>query len=97
MFNTEISHINLNTTKQNGQVNILKDETKDGKIRPWKEKKENNLKMASSYLDASIKNKAARVYQCAKILQFKVTPQGKKLAHAWFCKVRLCPMCNWRR
>lgn len=97
MFNTEISHINLNTAKQDEQVNILKDETKDGKIRPWKEKKENNLKMASSYLDASIRNKAVRVYQCAKILQFKVTPQGKKLAHAWFCKVRLCPMCNWRR
>ncbi|WP_137842868.1 protein rep [Bacillus sp. 2SH] len=97
MFNTKLSHINPSTNEQKWQVNILKDETKDGKIRPWKKKKENNLKMASSYLDASIRNKAVRVYQCARVLQFQVTPQGKKLAHAWFCKVRLCPMCNWRR
>ncbi|HDR6245767.1 TPA: protein rep [Bacillus cereus] len=97
MFNAKLSHININTNKPNGQEEILKDETKNGKIRPWKEKKENNLKVASSYFDASIKSKAVRVYQCAKILQFQVAPQGKKLAHAWFCKVRLCPMCNWRR
>ncbi|MGU3443661.1 protein rep [Bacillus cereus] len=79
------------------QVQILKDKTKSGKIRPWKEKKTNNLRVASSYLDASLKNKAVRVSQCANILQFQVTQQGQKLAHTWFCKVRLCPMCNWRR
>ncbi|MED2776873.1 protein rep [Bacillus thuringiensis] len=97
MLNANLSHIKVTTLEQEWQVKILKDETKNGKIRPWKEKKENNLKVASSYLDASIKNKADRVFQCANILQFQVTSQGKKLAHAWFCKVRLCPMCNWRR
>ncbi|SPT76072.1 Uncharacterised protein [Bacillus cereus] len=86
MLNANISHVKINTNEQEWQGNILKDETKNGKIRPWKEKKENNLKVASSYLDASIRNKADRVFQCAKILQFQVTPQGKNLRTLGFVK-----------
>lgn len=35
---------------------------------------------------------------CADHLEFKRADDGSlKLYRAWFCKDRLCPMCNWRR
>lgn len=38
------------------------------------------------------------VRECAKMLEFKPTADGGlKLVSAWFCKDRLCPVCNWRR
>lgn len=77
------------------QVIFLNEETK--KSNPWKEKKKRNFSVASSYGDAFLKNKATRMNMCANVLQFKMTSSGRKLAYAWFCKVRLCPMCNWRR
>lgn len=42
--------------------------------------------------------RSQRVDGCAEVLEFKVSQSGKlKLDKAWFCKDRLCPMCNWRR
>jgi plasmid rolling circle replication initiator protein Rep len=44
-----------------------------------------------------------RVEQCAQVLEFTRSPltdnaQRKlKLAGAWFCRVRHCPVCQWRR
>lgn len=35
--------------------------------------------------------------ECANVLFFKQTGDKLKLFQAYFCKVRLCPMCNWRR
>jgi len=41
---------------------------------------------------------AARLRQCAEHLTFAVKPDGKKtLINTWFCRVRLCPVCTWRR
>lgn len=39
------------------------------------------------------------VARCADVLGFEVCPggHGKRLIRAWFCRVRLCPMCMWRR
>ena len=35
---------------------------------------------------------------CATVLQFKKdTEQKRKLHQAYFCQLRLCPVCNWRR
>ena len=39
-----------------------------------------------------------RLANCGSFLEFSPTVSGdKKLVNANFCKVRLCPMCNWRR
>ncbi|GAB5783196.1 hypothetical protein JMUB7526_28640 [Staphylococcus aureus] len=36
--------------------------------------------------------------QCGNILEFKPTDEGYlKLHKTWFCKSKLCPVCNWRR
>lgn len=42
--------------------------------------------------------KSEKMYRCGSTLEFAVDAEGnKKLFQAWFCKDRLCPMCNWRR
>ena len=41
--------------------------------------------------------KAARLKECATFLQFAADGQQMKLHRANFCRVRLCPMCSWRR
>ena len=43
--------------------------------------------------------KASRVKDCANVLEYKqsIETGERKLYRVWFCKSRLCPMCNWRR
>ena len=70
---------------------------KNGKRQPWRQKKIENLKYAN-YLQILKFKKAYRVHECAEKLAFAVDSNGKKkLYQAWFCKSRLCPMCQWRR
>ena len=47
---------------------------------------------AAEYLD-----KARRLQSCAQWAEFEQLPQGLRLHDASFCRVRLCPMCQWRR
>lgn len=53
--------------------------------------------MAEHYGEAGLNKKAERMQQCADTLLFKKSAEKLKLFQAYFCKVRLCPMCNWRR
>lgn len=76
---------------------ILVDKTKSGKERDWKGKKKRSLLTADHFEVAGLHNKAERMKDCATQLVFKHTGDALKLYQAWFCKVRLCPMCNWRR
>ena len=70
---------------------------KNGKRQPWRQKKIENLKYAN-YLQILKFKKSHRVHGCAEKLAFAVDSNGKKkLYQAWFCKSRLCPMCQWRR
>lgn len=43
--------------------------------------------------------KARRVRDCSPLLGFVSDPDtgAKRLKTAWFCRVRLCPVCQWRR
>src|SRR5699024_6521852 len=43
--------------------------------------------------------KAESIKDCADVLKNKVIYETgeKTLYRVWFCKSRLCPMCNWRR
>lgn len=84
---------------------ILEDVSQTGKPRRWKEHKENNLRLAELYREANKQFprliSAARLWdmeQCANSLEFIRYQDGtKKLKQAYFCRNRLCPMCQWRR
>src|SRR5699024_12370172 len=69
-----------------------------GKIRPWREKKMANVDYFELLHILEFK-KAERVKDCAEVLEYKVSYETgeKTLYRVWFCKSRLCPMCNWRR
>src|SRR5699024_4112090 len=77
---------------------VLIDKTKSGKIRPWREKKMANEDDLELFHLLEFK-KAERVKDCAEVLEYKVSNETaeKTLYRVWFCKSRLCPMCNWRR
>jgi plasmid rolling circle replication initiator protein Rep len=77
---------------------ILKDINKNGKDNNWKGRKEDNLNLAQSYKRLGFK-KYYRVADCSTFLEFRyfLDTGEKKLNRANFCKVRLCPMCSWRR
>lgn len=89
------NHTKSNHENQDNQ--ILRDLTKTGKERPWKEKKVANVSYAELLEILKIK-KAENVRQCGNVLEFKATDEGYlKLYKTWFCKSKLCPVCNWRR
>jgi len=82
---------------KNQDNEILKDYTKSGKVRPWQEKKMGNVTYAELLEILKIK-KAENVRHCGHVLEFKATDEGYlKLYKTWFCKSKLCPVCNWRR
>lgn len=76
---------------------VLHDYRADGRReRPWARYKIINQYYALAYDDINPK-KADRLRNCATFLKFKVGDGGMKLHEANFCRVRLCPICAWRR
>lgn len=90
-----------NTPAQGRQVidsaDILHDETRTGREVPWHSHKANAI--ALSYpMEETDPAAAWRMRRCADRLSFTKDEAGKlKLKQAYFCRVRLCPMCQWRR
>lgn len=79
-------------------VEILSDKNSEGKERDWKGKKKRSLLMAQHHEAVEeLAKKAERMYDCGNYLVFKMKHGRLKLYQAYFCKARLCPMCNWRR
>lgn len=78
---------------------ILQDRTKQGKERPWRKHKQEAEELRESYNRLGMEDKAARVAQCGCRLVFREcqSGHGKRLVAGYFCQVRLCPMCAWRR
>src|SRR5699024_1903104 len=71
---------------ENQDNKTLKDLTKSGKQRPWREKKIDNVSYADILEILKIK-KAFNVKQCGNVLEFKPTDEGYlKLHKTWFCK-----------
>ena len=86
----------MTSNNYNTDLEILQD-TKNGKDNNWKERKESTLDLAASYKRIG-SNKYYRVLDCSTFLEFRLTiVNDLKLTNANFCKVRLCPMCSWRR
>lgn len=84
-------------TLRKSTVEILSDKNGQGKERDWKGKKKKSVLMADHFGYAGLENKSKRMRECADLLVFRKSDDRLKLYQAWFCKVRLCPMCNWRR
>lgn len=78
--------------------NVLQDKSATGKERPWRDKKLQNTLLAMAY-DTIDPSKATRLRSCADVLTFVQALTGGKriLKSANFCRVRLCPVCTWRR
>ena len=77
---------------------VLIDVNDNGKIINWREKKLTTLDLAESYKRLGFDSKHYRVKECGTYLEFKkLKDSSMKLNQANFCKVRLCPMCSWRR
>lgn len=97
------------TSALNGQP--LVDRSLTGKVRPWRQHKQEARTLATVYellADQDPVNaarwldKSRRVMDCAPWTEFELhEDQGAgeymTLHKASFCRVRLCPMCQWRR
>lgn len=82
---------------KNQELKPFKDKDKNGKDRKWKERKFANIDLAASLERLGYRN-FNNVYECAEVLKFREQEDGSlKLFQTWFCKKKLCPICNWRR
>lgn len=81
------------------QEQVLLDKNKKGEDRKWRERKIMSLKLADIFDDLGYKKTLVeRVQICGDVLRFIKCEDGSlKLYQAYFCKNKLCPMCNWRR
>lgn len=76
---------------------VLVDKSTTGKSRPWAVHKLSNTYVALAYNDVDPR-KSERMRDCANWLSFVRKEDGTmKLHDARFCRVRLCPICQWRR
>ena len=78
---------------------ILVDRSSTGKVRPWKKRKTQSQLLAESYSRLEMEKRSVRVNECGSLLEFARCPEGHetRLVRAYFCRDRLCPMCQWRR
>lgn len=87
---------------QNDPDFVLLSEISD-KDRPWDRHKRNSLRIAHSLQLGNLDRLSERILDCAKYLEFcYVSSRNElelelKLFNTRFCRVRLCPICNWRR
>ena len=105
-----LSNCNTNNNNENeileiGTGEILSDKRPNGEEKPWKKHKMNSLKLHGLYEKALIKdndliteNRLQSLEQCGDNLLFSVNDKNeKRLKGANFCRIRTCPMCNWRK
>lgn len=93
-------NVNLELITKTGEV--LQDFSSTGKERPWQLHKQENLRLAEIYKLADEKlitdSRLFDLEHCGDTLVFVKNERGEqRLQHANFCRVRLCPMCQWRR
>lgn len=85
----------------------LVDRAPSGRVRPWRVHHRDGLLLSDVYFAmaetgaegaAKWADKALRLEQCASWAEFRKLPDGSLRLHdTSFCRVRLCPMCQWRR
>jgi plasmid rolling circle replication initiator protein Rep len=71
--------------------------------KPWDKHRGNADKVSVYYSGSEFQDYSDRVYYCSEFLDFRLTPDQRdglmklKLDSARFCRVRHCPVCQWRR
>jgi plasmid rolling circle replication initiator protein Rep len=79
----------------------LTDLNSSGKERPWRKHKLESLVISGAYsLILELKRYGEQMASCGNYLLHGVCPHGehgKRLIEAYFCKSRLCVMCQWRK
>lgn len=71
--------------------------------RPWDKHRSNADVVAHHYQAGGMDRYAERVSFCSQLLDFKLVPEQNKgglrlkLSSAFFCRVRHCCVCQWRR
>lgn len=74
------------------------DKNSKGKDKKWKQRKLNNIALGEDFKKLQIEKVSNNVFSCAERLEYKVNTDGSlSLNKVWFCKNKLCPICNWRR
>jgi plasmid rolling circle replication initiator protein Rep len=67
----------------------------------WDKHKANNDRVANHYAGSEFQGYSQRMTFCSELLEFKIVAgekrSGLKLSGARFCRVRHCPICQWRR
>lgn len=97
----------VKTDIKNTDVPILHDESLSlthlsPKDRPWSKHRSNSDRVANHYAGSDFHQYSERMTFCSELLDFKLTPSDDgscalKLSSARFCRVRHCPVCQWRR
>lgn len=71
--------------------------------KPWDKHRGNADKVSAFYKGSEFQGYSDRVYFCSEFLDFRLVPEESegtlklKLNAARFCRVRHCPVCQWRR
>jgi plasmid rolling circle replication initiator protein Rep len=71
--------------------------------KPWDKHRANADKVEAHYRGSEFSQYATRVSFCSQLLEFGLVPDWDsdtlklKLRNARFCRVRHCPVCQWRR
>lgn len=77
---------------------VLQDVNANGKPRPWARHKTEAQVVATALDVAGMADDAQRMRTCADWLQYNRAADGLLHLHrANFCRVRMCPICQWRR
>lgn len=75
----------------------LQDYTGSGRRAPWRHHKIMNELLSEAYKAVDV-DKANRLIDCGNYMRFKLYDDGtKRLDRLNSCRVRLCPLCAWRR
>lgn len=80
----------------------LIDVSSTGRVMPWAQHRAEADLLAWCYDANGYPEKGARLRSCSPRLLYDIIKQPDrtdrlKLRAAWFCRVRLCPVCQWRR
>lgn len=71
--------------------------------KPWDKHRSNADKVSGYYADSEFEDYSTRIHFCSEFLDFRLVPEETegalklKLNSARFCRVRHCPVCQWRR
>lgn len=89
----------INQDQSLSNPTILVDTNAKGNDRNWRGRKIMSLKLADIFKELGYRQSLVeRLSSCGEVLKFIQQQDGSlKLYQAYFCKNKLCPMCNWRR